>query len=261
MPVQPSFIRIENLQKIFGSGEGQVKALEDVEFSIDAGEFVVIVGASGCGKSTLLKIISGLIPPTSGQVLLEGSSLLEPSRRISMIFQTPVLLPWRSVMRNVMLPAEIYGLNTEEYEKLAVELLEFAGLKGFEIKYPFELSGGMQQRVSLCRALLTDPEMLLMDEPFGALDALTREKLNLELLRIWTEKRKTVLFVTHSIQEAIFLSDRVIVMTPRPGRVAYILRNELPRPRNVISFSDPKFAEYAAIIREKIGLTAEGAME
>jgi len=229
-----------------------VLALEDVSFSVDGGEFLTIVGPSGCGKSTLLRLVGGLIACTRGEVLRNGSPVAGPSREVGIVFQHPTLLPWRTVWQNVLLPLEVAGAPAPEDFARARVLLETAGLKGFERMYPHELSGGMQQRVSICRALVTRPHVLLMDEPFGALDAMTREQMNLELLRIWQEYRTTVLFVTHSIPEAVFLSDRVLVLTPRPGRIARLLEVDLPRPRTLEIMASPRYAELTGAVRTSL---------
>ena len=223
----------------YQAASGPVEALAGISLSVDAGEFVSLVGPSGCGKSTLLRIVAGLRPATAGTVSVDGREVTKPIPDIGMVFQAPILLKWRSILENVLLPAELAGKDAGKLRGRALELLEMAGLGGFGEKLPRELSGGMQQRASLCRALLLDPPLLLMDEPFGALDAITRDDMALELLRIWGERdlpreaRKTVLFVTHSIAEAVFLSDRVVVMSARPGRIAADLRIDLPRPRTV----------------------------
>src|SRR5262249_16370613 len=195
-----------------------VRALEAIEFEIGEGEFVAIVGPSGCGKTTLLKILAGLIPASAGSALLCGTPITGPRRDIGVVFQAPVLCPWRTVLGNVLLPADVQRLDRRQLRAVALDLLRLVGLEEFQGRYPWELSGGMQQRVAIVRALIHDPAMLLMDEPFGALDAMTREQMNLELQRIWLERRKTVVFITHSIPEAVFLADRGFVMTSRPGR-------------------------------------------
>jgi NitT/TauT family transport system ATP-binding protein len=208
-----------------------------------------VVGPSGCGKSTLLKILAGILRRTSGRVTLRERPVDGPSRDVGVVFQAPVLLPWRNVLQNVMLPIDIQRRERVEYEKRARYYLKLVGLEGFERKYPNELSGGMQQRVGISRALVHEPALLLMDEPFGALDAMTREAMNLELLRIWKESRKTVLLVTHSIPEAVFLADRVIVMTPRPGRISEIIQVDLPRPRGLEIINSEPFGRYVLGIR------------
>jgi NitT/TauT family transport system ATP-binding protein len=245
----PPLIAIQEVSKVFASGAKAVSALERISFEIRKGDFVSIVGASGCGKSTLLKIISGLLPATSGNVAIDGEPVTGPLENVGMIFQAPVLLKWRQVLGNVLLPVEFAKLDISTYSEKARALLKLVGLEGFEEMYPHQLSGGMQQRVSLCRALVTDPQLLLMDEPFGALDAMTRDELDAELLRIWEEKKKTVLFVTHSIQEAVFLSDAVLVMSARPGRLLEMLAIDLPRPRTMEMMSTGKFGEYTLKIR------------
>ena len=232
-------IDLDKVGMTYQAASGPVEALAGISASIGAGEFVSLVGPSGCGKSTLLRIVAGLRPATTGTITVAGRTVTQPIPDIGMVFQAPILLKWRSILENVLLPAELAGKDPGKLRPRAEQLLEMAGLGGFGAKLPRELSGGMQQRAALCRALLLDPPLLLMDEPFGALDAMTRDDMALELLRIWGEKdvareaRKTVLFVTHSIPEAVFLSDRVIVMSARPGRIAADLRIDLPRPRTV----------------------------
>jgi NitT/TauT family transport system ATP-binding protein len=249
-----NLIEYDAVRKIYNSGDDEVVALEEVSFHVSEGEFVTVVGRSGCGKSTLLKITSGLLPATAGAVRVAGALVRAPLTNIGVVFQAPVLLAWRKALDNVLLQIEARGLDVAAYRKRALELLELTGLKGFEGKYPNELSGGMQQRVSISRALIHDPPLLLMDEPFGALDAITRDEMNLELLRIWQEAKKTLLFITHSIPEAVFLGDRVVVMTPRPGKVAEIIPIDLPRPRVTGVRDDPKFIGYVRKIRERLGV-------
>ena len=249
-----NLIEYDGVRKIYNSGGDEVIALEEVSFHVSEGEFVTVVGRSGCGKSTLLKITSGLLPATAGAVRVAGALVRGPLTNIGVVFQAPVLLAWRKALDNVLLQIEARGLDVAAYRKRALELLELTGLKGFEGKYPNELSGGMQQRVSISRALIHDPPLLLMDEPFGALDAITRDEMNLELLRIWQEAKKTLLFITHSIPEAVFLGDRVVVMTPRPGKVAEIIPIDLPRPRLTGVRDDPKFIGYVRKIRERLGV-------
>jgi NitT/TauT family transport system ATP-binding protein len=234
-------------------------ALQDIDFSVRDGEFVSIVGPSGCGKSTLLKILAGLLPASDGDALLRGTPIDGPRRDIGVVFQSPVLFPWRSVLGNVLLPADVQRLGREPMRQRAFELLDLVGLKGFEHRYPWQLSGGMQQRVALVRALIHDPALLLMDEPFGALDALTRETMNVELQRIWLERRKTVVFITHSTSEAVFLGDRVLVMTPRPGRIQDVLEIGLPRPRSLEVMNTEAFGVYVQRIRR--ALNAGGGLE
>ena len=230
-----------------------VSALADVSLDVAPGEFVTIVGPSGCGKTTLLRILGGLLRPTSGRLHLLGRPVSGPSRSVGIVFQDPVLLPWRTVLDNVMLPVQVLRLERDPYRVRALDLLRLVGLAGFEAKYPHELSGGMRQRVSLARALVHDPALLLMDEPFGALDAMTREAMNLELQRVWQESGKTVVFITHSIGEAVFLGDRVIVMSPRPGRITDVVSVELPRPRDLDLMASDAFGVYTRKIRQALG--------
>jgi NitT/TauT family transport system ATP-binding protein len=243
-------IAVENLNKVYQTREGaEVNALHEVSFRMREGEFVTVVGPSGCGKSTLLKILAGILRRSSGSVQLREREVDGPSREIGVVFQAPVLLPWNTVLQNVMLPIDLQHRERAQYLPRARALLDLLGLSSFENKYPGELSGGMQQRVGICRALVHDPSFLLMDEPFGALDAMTRESMNLELLRIWAESRKTVLLITHSIPESVFLADRVIVMSPRPGRITEILDIDLPRPRVLETINSAAFGHYVARIR------------
>jgi NitT/TauT family transport system ATP-binding protein len=227
-----------------------VRALEDVSFDVRSGEFLTIVGPSGCGKSTLLSIVAGLTALTGGTLVRDPS--VEQPGGIGMVFQKPVLLQWRTVLENILMPAEILGTDRAAARSRALALIELVGLTGFEHAWPHQLSGGMAQRASICRALLTDPPLLLMDEPFGSVDAITRERLNLELQRIWSTTGKTVVFVTHSIEEAVLISDRAIVMTSRPGKVAEIIDNRLPRPRDLETMSSPLFSEYCSHIRHML---------
>lgn len=250
----PSVIEYQNLRKVYNPDSGEVVALEEVSLEVGDGELLTVVGRSGCGKTTLLKLTAGLLAPTAGTVHVAGHAVRGPLTNVGIVFQAPVLLDWRKTLDNVLLQIEARKLNVEEYREKALKLLELVGLKGFEDKYPSELSGGMQQRASITRALIHDPPLLLMDEPFGALDAITRDEMNLELLRIWQEARKTVLFITHSIPEAVFLGDRVIVMTPRPGRIAEIIPIDLPRPRETALRDDPKFIKYVKHIRGSLGV-------
>jgi NitT/TauT family transport system ATP-binding protein len=243
-------IRICGVGKRYVSARGgEVDALADIDLAVGAGEFVSIVGPSGCGKSTLLMLISGLIPATAGTIEVGGAAVKGAVGNIAIVFQRDVLLDWRTVLANVLLPVEIKKLEPATHRRKARDLLRSVGLEGFEDKYPGELSGGMRQRVAICRALVQDPGLLLMDEPFGALDALTREQMNLDLQRMWLRDRNTVLFITHSIEEAVLLSDRVVVMTSRPGRIAEIVVSELPRPRGAHTRSEPRFVELVERIR------------
>lgn len=251
--VADAIIEATRLFKTYATRQGEdVTALKDVNITIRENEFVTLVGPSGCGKSTFLKMVAALIRPSEGSLQLRGAELVAPSRDVGVVFQDPVLLPWRNVLENVLLPIEILGLPQKEYEPKARELIELVGLQGFEHSMPDELSGGMQQRAALCRALVHNPSILLMDEPFAALDAMTREELGLELLRIWEKHRKTILFVTHSIPEAILLADRVVVMTPRPGRIAKVVDVELARPRKLDMEFTQEFKSYSDDIRELI---------
>ncbi|WP_281155557.1 ABC transporter ATP-binding protein [Streptomyces sp. HYC2] len=244
----------EGVSVRFTTRRQQVTALSDVEFSVDRGEFVSIVGPSGCGKSTLLRLTAGLLAPSSGTARLEGAVVDGPRHQIGFAFQRAALLEWRSARRNILLQAEMRGMDAKEAAVRADELIEMTGLKGFEDALPHEMSGGMQQRVALCRALLHRPPVLLMDEPFGALDALTREQMNVELRNIWQATGTTVLLVTHSIPEAVYLSDRVVVMTPRPGRVEEIIPVDLPLDRNyATTLASPQFAAATIRIRELLG--------
>ena len=246
-------IRLEGVEKTYRTRRGDlVHALAETSLSVGANEFVTLVGPSGCGKSTLLKLVAGLVPSTRGRIHVRDQPVEEPFPDVGFVFQQPVLLPWRTVMDNVLFSIEMLGLEPRQYRKPAADLLELTGLAGFETKYPRELSGGMQQRVAICRALLPDPSLLLMDEPFGALDAMTREEMSLELLRIWEERRKTILFVTHSIPEAILLADRVVVMSPRPGRIARVITVDLPRPRTMDLEFDPRFKAHSDEVRSLI---------
>ncbi len=254
MGTRKKIIEIQNLKKIYPSKNAPVLALGDVSFDVYEEEFVTIVGQSGCGKTTILKIIAGLLPKTEGTVLLNGQPVTGPRASSGIVFQQPVLFKWRSVLDNVLLPIEILRRNRGEYLQTALDLLDLTELTEFKDKYPRELSGGMQQRVSICRALIHDPPVLLMDEPFGALDAMTRSEMNVELLRIWSERRKTSILITHSITEAVFLADRVIVMTPRPGMIADIVEIDLPRPRLAEIRVSPRFNELVQVIGHKIGL-------
>ena len=245
----PPLITVEEVSRVFTGGARTVTALDKVSFEIQSGNFVSIVGPSGCGKSTLLKIISGLLPASSGIISVSGKSVTGPLENVGMVFQAPVLLKWRSVLGNILLPVEFAKLDIPSHMDRAQALINLVGLEGFEEMYPHELSGGMQQRASLCRALVTDPQLLLMDEPFGALDAMTRERMNLELQRIWMTSKKTVLLITHSIPEAIFLSDRVFVMSERPGRIVQVYDIDLPRPRPLDVMGTEAFAGYARQLR------------
>jgi NitT/TauT family transport system ATP-binding protein len=257
-------IAVNGLSKTYETRQGNVPALDNVGFSVGEGEFIAIVGPSGCGKSTLLKILAGLITASAGTAFLRGTPITGPRRDIGMAFQSPVLFPWRSVLANVLLPVDVQRLGRERLRAAALDLIRLVGLDGFEDRYPWELSGGMQQRVAMVRALIHDPALLLMDEPFGALDAMTREQMNLELQRIWLERRKTVVFITHSIPEAVFLADRVLVMTARPGRIAEEIAINMERPRSLDLISTPEFGGFARRIRAHfnvLGFNAGGGLD
>jgi len=242
-------IELQGVSKTYQTADGKVPSLRPIDFTIGEGEFVVVVGPSGCGKTTLLKMIAGLLPPSEGEIRVEGTPIIKPHGGVGIVFQTAMLLPWRSVFRNVMMPVEVKGLPYEEYAERARALLKMVGLQGFENKFPWQLSGGMQQRASICRALVHDPKIVLMDEPFGALDAMTRERMNVELQRIQRETKKTILLITHSIPEAVFLADRVMVMSARPGNIAAVYQVPLRRPRSLDVLSDPAFVELTQTIR------------
>jgi NitT/TauT family transport system ATP-binding protein len=252
-------IRLDRVAKTYVTADGPVESLKPLSFEIREGEFMSVVGPSGCGKSTLLKLVAGLLPVSAGEIVLNGERVAGPPDDVGIVFQSPVLLAWRSVIDNVMLQIELRGLDPRAYLDKAKALLDMVGLGDFQRKFPWQLSGGMQQRASICRALVHDPAVLLMDEPFGALDAMTREKMNLELQRIWSETRKTVLFITHSIPESIFLSDRILVMTERPGRIAAIYDVPLARPRRLSLMGTPEFAALAQTIRGHF--YAQGALD
>lgn len=252
-------IALKSVSKRFGSGTERIDALLDIDLEVGKGEFVSVVGASGCGKSTMLRLIAGLMDPTSGSVEIDGRPIDGPHPGIGIVFQTPVLLPWRSVRRNVELQLDIRGTGNTQSRAEVDKLLKLVGLSGFAERKPYELSGGMQQRVAICRALVHDPSLLLMDEPFGALDALTREQMNMELQRIWMETRKTVLFITHSITESVLLGDRVVVMTPRPGRIMEVVPVPLSRPRDFSVMREPAF--HTACDRVRTLMNAAGLTE
>ena len=252
-------IAVRGVSMRYPGADGGVLALKDINFGVADGEFMVIVGPSGCGKTTLLKILAGLLVGFDGSASLKGTPIAKPRRDIGVVFQSPVLFPWRSVLGNVMLPADVQRLDKAQLRRRAMELIKLVRLDGFEHRYPWELSGGMQQRVGIVRALVHDPAMLLMDEPFGALDAMTRESMNVELQRIWMERRKTVLFITHSVGEAVFLADRVLVMTPRPGKIQDELTIDLPRPRALEIMNTEVFGAYVRRIR--LALNAGGGLD
>ena len=241
-------ISIQEVSKSFGS----MLAIDSVSFDLAENSFVSLVGPSGCGKSTLLRMVAGLFQPSSGAIIVRGEKVTRPLKDVGVVFQSPALLPWRSTLENILFVAEMGGLRAAAHRKRAAELMELAGLTGFEHNYPHELSGGMQQRVSICRAMLLSPSLILMDEPFGALDVITRERMGFALQTLWDESRNTVLFVTHSISEAVLLSDTVIVMSSRPGKVCDIVPVDLPRPRRSETLRDPKFLELSARVHDGI---------
>ncbi len=256
---RPVLIRVRDVAKSYATADGVVESLKPLDFDIREGEFLSVVGPSGCGKSTLLKLIAGLLPVSSGTIDIAGTPVKGPAHNIGIVFQSHVLLAWRNVLENIMLQIEVRKLPREAGLQRARDLVAMVGLGGFENKLPWQLSGGMQQRASICRALVHDPAILLMDEPFGALDAMTREKMNLELQRIWAASGKTVMLITHSIPESIFLSDRVLVMTERPGSIAAIYDIDLPRPRTLAMMGNPEFAQIARTIREHF--YAQGSLD
>lgn len=233
MSTEPTpFLEIQNVHAVFPGPQGTFSALQDVSLTVRQGEFVCLIGPSGCGKSTLLRMIAGLLTPTKGEIRLEGTPLTAPGRRVGLVFQQPTLLPWRTVADNVALPLELQDIPEAARRKQVEALLQIVGLIGFESEYPHNLSGGMAQRAAIARAMAHNPEILLLDEPFGSLDALTRERMGVELLRIWQDYQRTVVMVTHSVEEAALLADRVVVLTPLPGRVVDVVDVTLPRPRD-----------------------------
>lgn len=242
-------VAVDRVRKVYASG---VEAIREVSFGVGPGEFVSVLGPSGCGKSTLLMMIAGLLSPSAGEIRVDGAAVQGPRREIGVVFQAPVLLPWRTVLDNVLLPIEMLRLPRGQYVERARELLAMVKIDDFAGKLPRELSGGMRQRASICRALIHDPELLLMDEPFSALDALTRDQMGLELLRIWERHKKTVVFVTHSIREAVFLSDRVIVMAQRPATITLEVDVKLARPRRLDIEESDEFNRYVGLLRKSI---------
>jgi NitT/TauT family transport system ATP-binding protein len=243
-------IEIEGLAKVFRRGETETHALAGIDLQVAGGEFLAVVGPSGCGKSTLLRLIAGLIPPSAGRIAIAGRAVAGPQTELGIVFQKPILLEWRTVLGNVLLQAEMRRLDADAHLERARRLLAAVGLADFEDRYPHELSGGMQQRAAIVRALLHDPPLLLMDEPFGALDALTREQMRIDLEELWLSTEKTVVFITHSIDEAVLLADRVLVMSPRPGRIERIIDVDLPRPRGLEARGPGKFDQAVAAITE-----------
>jgi NitT/TauT family transport system ATP-binding protein len=246
-------IVVRDLSAVFPNGNGGLRALDRISFEILPQEFVCVLGPSGGGKSTLLRILAGLLNVSSGEAYYQGTSIDSPQREVGFVFQNANLMPWRTVVENIMLPLEIARIRKSKARKIAQEMVELVGLQGFEDTLPRDLSGGMAQRVAIGRALVHDPEVLLLDEPFGALDALTRERMGLELLRIWAARRKTVVMVTHSVTEALFLADRVLVLSARPGQIRLDVRVDLPRPRKEAIRYTQQFGEKARIIRANIG--------
>jgi len=243
------YIRLQNVAKVYETRNGAVEACAEVNLDIRESEFVAIVGPSGCGKTTILKMLAGLVPYSRGTITVGGRAVDRPQTDVGIVFQDAIMLDWRTVLGNVMLQIDIRRMDRAKHQSVALGLLEQTGLAGFEHKKPYELSGGMRQRVSICRALVHDPPLLLMDEPFGALDALTREQISMDIQRIWMDRRKTALHITHSIPEAVLLADRVVVMSPRPGRIVEIIDIDLPRPRRLDKLPQ-KFNDYAGRIRD-----------
>ena len=250
------FLHLSGVRKVFRTRGEEFVAVSDVTFDVGVGELVSLVGPSGCGKTTILKILAGLHPHDDGTVRIgNANDRFDPERDIGMVFQQPLLLKWRRVLENVLLPAEILGLPIKQARERGRNLLHLVGLDGFEDNYPYELSGGMQQRASIARSLIHDPKVILMDEPFGALDALTRESMNLELLRIWRESQKTILFVTHGIQEAVFLGSRVVVLTAGPARMADEIEVDLPHPRTLEMKTHEDFGAYTRRVYDLLGMS------
>ena len=250
----PPVVEVKAVRKAFGTGEGSVTALDGIDLTIGAGEFVSLIGPSGCGKSTLLRLLGDLTSPTSGEVRINGKSARQArrDRDYGMVFQAPVLMEWRTVTRNIELPLEIMGFPAAERARRAAELLRLVELEAFAAKHPWQLSGGMQQRVAIARALAFDPKLLLMDEPFGALDEMTRERMNLELMGIWTRTATTIVFVTHSIPEAVFLSTRIVVMSARPGRISHLIEVDLPGPRTAETRETERYFQLVTEVREAL---------
>jgi NitT/TauT family transport system ATP-binding protein len=256
--IAPTFLDLQAISKTYPARDGRpVRALDEISCTIRNGEFASILGPSGCGKSTLLLIIAGLISPTSGTLRFREEKVSGSAPDFGIVFQDPVLFPWRDVQTNVELPAEVAGIRREQRAERARKLIALVGLEGFERKYPYELSGGMQQRVAIARALMLSPSLLLMDEPFGALDAMTREQMNLELQKISMATRATVVFVTHSIAEAVFLSDRVMVMTGRPAILKEVVDIDIPRPRNLEMIASGRFGGLVSHLRQLLDATAD----
>ncbi len=247
----PGYVAVRDVGRVFAGPGGSVRALDRISFDVRRGEFLAILGPSGCGKSTLMMLVAGLLQPSAGEIVVDGRRVEQPQTNIGIIFQNPVLPAWRTALDNVLLQIEMRGLETAAYRPRALDLLRSVGLEGFERHLPHQLSGGMRQRVAICRALIHDPPLLLMDEPFGALDALTRDQMVIDIQAICSTGGKTVLFITHSINEAVFLSDRIIVMTPRPGRIDTVLEVDLPRPRALAVYDSADFVRYSRGIRDR----------
>ncbi len=252
MHAETEFLVLRELSASFRGQQGNLDALDTLSLTLRRGEFVCLIGPSGCGKSTLLRIVAGLLPPSSGEILLEGAPLTAPGRRVGLIFQQPTLLPWRTVAGNIALPLELANRPAAEIQARVTDLIELVGLAGFEDEHPLRLSGGMAQRAALARALAQNPEVLLLDEPFASLDALTRERMAAELLRIWQQYRRTVLMVTHNVEEAALLADRVVVLSARPGRIVRVVSVALPRPRDPALLTDPRLQRIAAQLRQAL---------
>ena len=245
-------LEVKDLEVTFTDEKGSLQALSQINFSVDREQFICVVGPSGSGKSTLIRVLAGLLSPTEGEVLLDGTLLTEPRQGVGIVFQKANLMPWRSVLRNITLPLEINHIPRIEADERAAELIELVGLKGFEDWLPHDLSGGMLQRVAIVRSLIQDPDLLLLDEPFGALDALTREKMGTELLRVWRARKKTVIMITHDISEAVFLADRVLAISPQPGNIRLDLEIDLQRPRQEQDRFSPEFVVFTQQLREAI---------
>lgn len=255
MATKEIIVSLDKVGKDYSTAKKEtITVMEDISLSIEKQSFVVILGPSGCGKSTLLKMIMGLESYSSGEIFVHGKKVVEPVNDIGIVFQKPALVPWRNVLENVLLPVEVASEDKRQYVEKAQELVSLAGLRGFERKYPHELSGGMQQRVSIIRALIHSPSILLLDEPFGALDEITREKMGAELLGIWAKTHQTMLLVTHSISEAVFLGDRVLILSPRPATIIDDLQVKIERPRGAHTRGEESFVRLCQIARERLGL-------
>jgi len=256
LKIAPALLEAHDVSMVFPNGNGGLHVLDRINLALQPQEFVCVVGPSGCGKTTLLRILGGLLEPTQGEVCFGGERLSTPRRRIGFVFQQANLMPWRTTRANISLPLELEGAPSAVVQARTMEQIELVGLAGFEDSYPRDLSGGMAQRVAIARALVHDPEVLLLDEPFGSLDALTRERMAIELMRIWTSRLSTVIMVTHSISEAVLLADRVIVLGPRPASVQLELRVDLPRPRSLELTHTQGFGELAARVRSRIAVSS-----